>query len=86
MWWVDCESVFVVDVLVTVSDRLYPCGGWMVVIRFVVDVLVTVSDKLYPCGGWMVVTGSDKLYPCGGWMVVIRFVWARCIRVVGGWW
>ena len=46
--------MFVVDVLVTGSDTLYPCGGWMVVIRFVVDVLVTGSDKLYSCGGWIV--------------------------------
>ena len=38
----------------TGSDKLYSCGGWMVVIRFVVDVLVTVSDKLYSCGGWIV--------------------------------
>ena len=57
--------MFVVNVLVTVSDKLYSCGGWIVSVFvvdcecvcesvFVVDVLVTGSDKLYSCGGWIV--------------------------------
>ena len=46
--------MFVVDVFVTVSDKLYSCGGCVCESVFVVDVFVTVSDKLYSCGGWIV--------------------------------
>ena len=60
VWAGHVMDVFVVDVLVTVSDKLYSCGGWM----------VTVSDTLYPCGGWMVVirfVWAGCIRVVGGW-------------------